>query len=120
MKIFGIIAAVVVLLLVGMGSSYVTRRNEMVAQREAIKNQWGQVDVVLERRADLIPNLVETVKGFAAQERAVFIAIADARARMAGARAPGERIEAGRAMEDRKSTRLNSSHIQKSRMPSSA
>lgn len=94
MKIFGIIAAVVVLLLVGMGSSYVSRRNEMVAQREAIKNQWGQVDVVLERRADLIPNLVETVKGFAAQERTVFDSIAQARAAMAGAKTPAQRIAA--------------------------
>jgi len=77
-----------------LGSSFVGTRNEMVTQREAIKTAWAQVDIVLQRRADLIPNLVETVKGFAAQERAVFDSIAQARAAMAGAKTPAERIAA--------------------------
>jgi len=77
-----------------LGSSFVGTRNEMVTQREAIKTAWAQVDIVLQRRADLIPNLVETVKGFAAQERAVFDSIAEARAAMAGAKTPAERIAA--------------------------
>ncbi|HYM10349.1 MAG TPA: LemA family protein [Bryobacterales bacterium] len=94
MKIFGISLAVLLLLVLALGSSYVTRRNEMVAQREAIKNAWAQVDTALQRRADLIPNLVETVKGFATQERTVFDDIAKARAAMAGARTPSDRIAA--------------------------
>jgi LemA protein len=49
------------------GSSYVSRRNQMVVKNEAIASQWSQVEVVLQRRADLIPNLVATVKGYAAQ-----------------------------------------------------
>jgi LemA protein len=93
-KIFGIALGVVALLALALASSFVSRRNEMVAQREAIKNAWAQVDTVLQRRADLIPNLVETVKGYAAQERTVFENIAQARAAMAGARMPAERIAA--------------------------
>jgi LemA protein len=93
-KIFGISLAVLLLLVLALGSSYVNRRNEMVAQREAIKNAWAQVDTALQRRADLIPNLVETVKGFATQERTVFDDIAKARAAMAGARTPSDRIAA--------------------------
>ena len=94
MKILAFVAAVVLAVALVLGSTFVTRRNEMVAQKEAIKNQWAQVDTALERRADLIPNLVETVKGFAAQERTVFDSIAKARAAMAGARTPADRIAA--------------------------
>ncbi len=77
-----------------LGGSYVSHRNEMVRKNEAINAAWAQVDVVLERRADLIPNLVQTVKGFAAQEQTVFGDIANARAALLGARTPGERIAA--------------------------
>ena len=94
MKAFGITAAILVALALAVGSFFVSRRNEMVTQREAIKNAWAQVDTALQRRADLIPNLVETVKGFATQERTVFNDIAQARAAMAGARTPAERIGA--------------------------
>ena len=75
------------------GCSY----NRFTAQEEAIKAQWGQVENQLQRRSDLIPNLVETVKGYAQQERDVFGAIADARARMAGATTPADRIAAANA-----------------------
>ena len=87
---------IVVLLLVAMGacSKYVSVRNELVTQREAVSASWSAVDVALQRRADLIPNLVETVKGFAAHETEVFKNIADARAAMAGARTPSEKIAA--------------------------
>ena len=94
MKIAAVILGVLLLVGLALGSSFVSRRNEMVAQREAIKNAWAQVDTVLQRRSDLIPNLVETVKGFATQERTVFDSIAKARAAMAGARTPAERIAA--------------------------
>ena len=72
------------------GCSY----NTFVSQEEAIKTQWAQVENQLQRRNDLIPNLVETVKGFAQQERDVFGQIADSRAKLAGARTPEEQIEA--------------------------
>jgi LemA protein len=74
-------------------------RNELVTQRESINGAWSQVDVALQRRSDLVPNLVETVKGFAAQEKEVFTNIANARAQMAGARNPQERIAANSALD---------------------
>ncbi len=72
------------------GCSY----NRFVSQEEAIKAQWAQVQNQLQRRNDLIPNLVETVKGVAGQEQAVFGKIADSRARLAGAKSPEETIQA--------------------------
>jgi LemA protein len=72
------------------GCSY----NRFVSQEEAIKTQWAQVENQLQRRNDLIPNLVETTKGFAEQERDVFQAIADSRARLAGATTPAQRMDA--------------------------
>src|SRR5438477_9899454 len=86
----------VVLLVVALllGSSFVSRRNQMVVKREAVNAAWSQVDVVLQRRADLIPNLVETVKGFAAQEQTVFGDIAKARSALLSAHSPAEKIAA--------------------------
>ena len=72
------------------GCSY----NRFVGQEEAIKTQWAQVENQLQRRNDLIPNLVETTKGFAQQERDVFGQIADSRAKLAGAQTPEQRIAA--------------------------
>src|ERR1700730_2187221 len=91
----GIIALVVLLLAAFLiGRIYGGARNEMVRKNEAVKSAWAQVDVVLQRRADLIPNLVETVKGFAAQEQTVFGDIAAARAALVGAKTPAEKIAA--------------------------
>ncbi|HKV64253.1 MAG TPA: LemA family protein [Candidatus Acidoferrum sp.] len=86
-----IVFLVIALLL---GSSFVSRRNQMAIKREAVNAAWAQVDVVLQRRADLIPNLVETVKGFAAQEQTVFGDIAKARSALLGAHSPAEKIAA--------------------------
>ena len=72
------------------GCSY----NTFVTQEEAIKTQWAQVENQLQRRNDLIPNLVETVKGIAQQERDVFGQIADSRAKLAGAQTPEQTIQA--------------------------
>jgi LemA protein len=94
MKTGVIILIVVVLLLFFVGSAFVGRRNEMVVKREAVNSAWSQVDVVLQRRADLIPNLVETVKGFATHEEKVFGDIAAARAAMIGAKTPSDKIAA--------------------------
>ncbi len=72
------------------GCSY----NRFVSEEEAIKAQWAQVENQLQRRNDLIPNLVNTAKGFAQHEQEVYQAIADSRARLAGARTPEETIAA--------------------------
>jgi LemA protein len=72
------------------GCSY----NTFVGQEESIKTQWAQVENQLQRRNDLIPNLVETTKGVAQQERDVFGQIAESRAKLAGARTPQETIQA--------------------------
>jgi len=66
------------------------RYNSLVASNERIDGSWAQVENVLQRRADLIPNLVATVKGYAAQEKEVFQGVADARSRLAGATSPQE------------------------------
>jgi LemA protein len=89
-----IVLIVVVLIALMLGSSFISRRNQMAVKREAVNAAWAQVDVVLQRRADLIPNLVETVKGFAAQEQTVFGDIAKARSALLGAHSPAEKIAA--------------------------
>jgi LemA protein len=89
----GIVAAIVIIALI-VGGMYVSSRNQMVALNETVKSNWAQVDVVLQRRADLIPNLVETVKGIAAQEQTVFGDIAKARSALLGAQTPTDKIAA--------------------------
>ena len=76
------------------GCSYVSSRNTMVQKDQAVKSMWAEVDVQLERRADLIPNLVETVKGFTKEESTVFGDIANARAGMLNAQGPAAKIAA--------------------------
>jgi LemA protein len=83
----------------GIGAMYVGRRNQMVVKSQAVSAAWSQVDVVLQRRADLIPNLVETVKGYAAQEQTVFGDIAKARSTLLSAQTPAERIAANAQLE---------------------
>ncbi len=83
-------AVLVVVAMTLSGCSY----NTFVGQEESIKAQWAQVENQLQRRNDLIPNLVETTKGIAQQERDVFGQIAESRARLAGARTPQETIQA--------------------------
>ena len=85
--ILGAIALTVVMWAIG---TY----NRLVALRNQIENLWSQIDVQLKRRFDLIPNLVETVKGYATHEREVFEKIADARARMMSATGPAEQAQA--------------------------
>jgi LemA protein len=87
------VAALAATISLGSGCSY----NKFTAQEEAIKAQWSQVENQLQRRNDLIPNLVATVKGVAGQEQAVYGAIADARAKMAGAQTPADKIAAANA-----------------------
>src|SRR5437773_6529475 len=94
MKIALAVLAVLLIIALMLGSSFIGRRNQMAVKREAVNAAWAQVDVVLQRRADLIPNLVETVKGFATQEQVVFGDIAKARSALLGAHSPAEKIAA--------------------------
>jgi LemA protein len=94
MRTFMRATAVAVLLVVAAGASSGCSYNQFVSQEEAVKSQWAQVENQLQRRNDLIPNLVETTKGFAQQERDVFQAIADSRAKLAGATTPEQKIQA--------------------------
>ena len=94
MKILLAAVGLLVLITLITGGAYVSSRNEMVRKNEAIKQAWSQVDVVLERRADLIPNLVATVKGYAQQEQKIFGDIANARANLLSARTPADKIAA--------------------------
>lgn len=94
MKKFLVVLLVLAIIALMLGSWFIGRRNQMAIKREAVNAAWAQVDVVLQRRADLIPNLVETVKGFAAQEQIVFGDIAKARSALLGAHTPAEKIAA--------------------------
>src|ERR1700675_1729204 len=95
------IVALVILLILAfvLGSAFVSRRNQMAIKREAVNAAWAQVDVVLQRRADLIPNLVETVKSFAIHEEQVFGEIARARSALIGAKTPADKIAANNALD---------------------
>ncbi|HEV2992253.1 MAG TPA: LemA family protein [Candidatus Angelobacter sp.] len=98
MKALIAIGILVLILLVIFGS-YVSAKNQMVTKNEAVKSTWSQVDVVLQRRADLIPNLVETVKGIAGQEQTVFGEIAKARSALIGAGSPNDKIAANQRLD---------------------
>jgi LemA protein len=89
----GVVGVFVLILLMVFGS-YVGAKNQMVAKDEFVKAQWSDVDVQLQRRLDLIPNLVETVKGFTKEESTVFGDIANARAGMLNAQGPAGKIAA--------------------------
>src|SRR5512139_756986 len=100
----GISVALVVLgiLLVvafGLISWGIGQYNKVVAMDEQVKAQWAQVENQLKRRYDLIPNLVETVKGYAAHEQGIFTAIAEARTKYFAAQGIGEKVEAARGLE---------------------
>ena len=94
-----LIAVVILVVIVGLIAvvcfgSYISTKNTLVSKNEAVKSAWSQVDIVLQRRADLIPNLVETVKGYAQQEQTVFGDIAKARSALLSAGTPQQKIAA--------------------------
>src|SRR5579859_1762897 len=99
MKIALAILAILLVIALILGGSFVGRRNQMAVKREAVNSAWSQVDVVLQRRADLIPNLVETVKGYAAQEVTVFGDIAKARSALLSAGTPTDKIAANQRLD---------------------
>lgn len=82
-----------------LGVTCVSKYNTLVKEREGVDGSWAQVENVLQRRADLIPNLVETVKGYAAHETQIFTDIANARSRLLGAKGPADTAEANRGFE---------------------
>jgi LemA protein len=94
MKIAVIGLVVIVLLALVLGGGLIGSRNDLVTEREAIKGALSQIDTDLQRRNDLIPNLVETVKGIAKQELAVVDSVTKARAAMVSAQTPSEKVAA--------------------------
>lgn len=94
-----IVLVVIGLIVLSLFGMYISTKNTLVAKNEAVKSQWAQVDVALQRRADLIPNLVETVKGIAQQEQAVFGDIAAARSKLLGATTPQDKIAANQQLD---------------------
>jgi LemA protein len=95
-----IVVVILVLIALFVFGQYVSVRNTLVQKNEAVKAAWSQVDIVLQRRADLIPNLVETVKGYAQQEQTVFGDIAKARSALLSAGNPSDKIKANGELDN--------------------
>ncbi|MFH0887272.1 MAG: LemA family protein [bacterium] len=83
--------AIVLLMVVGW---FIGIYNGLVVIDQNVKESWSQVENQLQRRSDLIPNLVETVKGYATHEKSIFVQVAEARAKLAGAKTVGDKISA--------------------------
>ncbi|MBI3353880.1 MAG: LemA family protein [Nitrospirae bacterium] len=98
MKKAGIILIALALLFILFGGWLFGYYNSFVNMDEGIKNAWAQVENQLQRRSDLIPNLVNTVKGYAKHEKEIFENIASARAKLAGAQSIGDKITAANEM----------------------
>lgn len=96
--VLGVVGVFVLAVLMVFGS-YVSARNQMVSLDQNVKASWSEVDVQMERRADLIPNLVETVKGFTKEESTVFGDIANARAGLLNAQGPAAKIAANGTLD---------------------
>ncbi len=99
LKVFLIVVAIILFLaatIVGWG---VSQYNKVISMDEQVKAQWAQVENQLKRRYDLIPNLVETVKGYATHEKELFENIAEARTKYFQAKTVGEKIKASRGLE---------------------
>src|ERR1700733_1219141 len=94
MKIALVVVGVIVLAVLAVFGWAAGSHNTLITEQEAVNAAWAQVDVALQRRADLIPNLVETVKGFAKQEQAVIKEVTDARAALGGAQTPADKMAA--------------------------
>jgi len=99
--LIAVVVVIIILALIGFAvfGQYVSVKNTLVSKNEAVKSAWSQVDIVLQRRADLIPNLVETVKGYAQQEQTVFGDIAKARSALLSAGNPQEKIAANNQLD---------------------
>jgi LemA protein len=89
-----IVLVILIVIVLALFGQYIGVKNQLVAKDQAVKAAWSQVDIVLQRRADLIPNLVATVKGYAQQETTVFGDIAKARSALLSAQNPSDKIAA--------------------------
>ncbi|NLL47854.1 MAG: LemA family protein [Firmicutes bacterium] len=94
-----IVLIVIAVLVVVLGSSVIGRYNQLVALEETVDGRWAQVENQLQRRADLIPNLVNTVRGYASHEEQVFADVADARSRLLGAQTPEAQMQANQGLD---------------------
>jgi LemA protein len=88
------VVGLIILVLVFAGGSYVSAKNQMVAKDQNVQAAFSEIDINLQRRADLIPNLVSTVKGYANVEESILTAIANARAGLMTAKTPDEKLAA--------------------------
>lgn len=93
MKTFQI-AFIILGTLVAAGVFFVSSRNHLIDLDEGVREQWSQIDTQLQRRSDLIPNLVNTVKGYAAHESKIFTDVAEARSRLLAAKSPADKADA--------------------------
>jgi LemA protein len=93
------VVGVLVLVVLMVFGSFIGAKNQMVAKDQTVKAAWSEVDVQLERRADLIPNLVSTVKGFTKEESSVFDDIAQAREGLINAQTPEAKIAANNQLD---------------------
>ena len=87
-----VIVLIVIALIVVIGLSYVLIRNSMIGSRNRVDEAWSGIDVPLKRRHDLVPNLVETVKGYAQHEQQTFTRVTEARAEAMKAQGPGDAV----------------------------
>lgn len=94
-----VVVVLIAIFAVGVFGQYITVRNNLVTKREDVRQKWSQVENVMQRRADLIPNLVATVKGYATHEQKVFDDIAAARAALGGAKTPQQAIAANSQLD---------------------
>jgi len=99
MKKSWVVVGIIVLLALMLVGTFVGNYNKLVTLNESINGQWAQVENQLQRRNDLIPNLVKTVQGYVKHEKEVFTYIADARAKLAGAKTIGEKIKANQELD---------------------
>lgn len=98
LSVVGVIVVVVLLVVIGVTLYVIGGYNSLVRLDESVKAAWSQVENQLQRRNDLIPNLVATVKGYAKQEKGIFENVANARAKLAGAQNVGDKINAANEM----------------------
>ena len=99
MKKSTVVLIVIGLIVVLLAGGAVSQYNSLVVLETNVESRWAQVENQLQRRADLIPNLVATVKGYAEHEEQIFTEIADARSRLLGARSPEEQIAANNSLD---------------------
>jgi LemA protein len=95
-----LVSPIVILTLAALSMGYVLVRNDLVAEREALEERWAQLENVMQRRADLIPNLVRTVKGYTEHEERVLVQVTEARAAADRATSRDARVDAEARLSD--------------------